>query len=770
MIRRIRCTAIAAAALLAPLHVARAQGSISGRVTETSGAPVAGARVVLLGASRAVLSRDDGAWEHARLPSGRYLVQVFRLGFEPSRVDTVQVDSVTVRRDFVLRAVELRLSQVVVTPGSYAMLDQQAPSQQVLTRDELLTRPQLVEDLFRSLNRLPGFSGSDFSAQLRVRNSSADELLVMLDGMELIEPFHMKDFDGAVTILDQDAVGRVELNTGGFGVAYGNRAAGLLLLSSALPTEGRARTSVGLSLSNLRARSEGTFADRKGAWLLSARRGYLDLVFKLIGEDDAPNPTYYDILGKVQYQLGQRNVATANALVAQDALTHELDLGNTTAAGRYGNNYLWATLRTQWHPRLASITLASLSDLGWRRNGREAEFFGNQVYVRAGFDDWRELAVLALKQDWTWDATSRVSVTFGGETRRESASYDYARFAVNRTRLNQGIIVRDSSALAIARDVSGWRTGAYGALRVRPLSRVTLEAGLRADRHTWTGQSTAVPRFSALWDVAPRTQLRAALGTWAQAQSLHDLAVVDGDSVFSRAERSQQRIVGVEHTTGGWTLRTEAFERRIREPRARWLGTDGDLDAFPEGKLDRLRFAPDSSRVRGMELTATYDRGGRIRTTAWYSRVDGRAWTALGETPRPFEERHSGAIDVAMRSASGWTWALAWSFHSGWPSIPASFRVDTLAPGQYTIERNAPTPVFTERLTAYQRLDARVSRRFVLRRGTLSVFAEVFNLLDRANHRGWDYDTFLNSGRLTVRRTPESFIGRLPTAGFRWEF
>ncbi|MBC7896985.1 MAG: TonB-dependent receptor, partial [Cytophagaceae bacterium] len=294
--------------------------------------------------------------------------------------------------------------------------------------------------------------------------------------------------------------------------------------------------------------------------------------------------------------------------------------------------------------------------------------------------------------------------------------------------------------------------------------------GVRGDRHTWTGQSTLAPRFSARWDATPRTQLRAAIGTYAQAQALHDLAVVDGDSLFARAERSLQRIVGVEHAVAGWTLRAEAFERRLREPRERWLSTDGDLDPFPEGQLDRLRFAPDSGRVRGAEFLASYDRGGRVRATAWYAHMNGTAWTSFGETPRPFEERHSGAIDLAARQASGWTWALAWSFHSGWPNVPASFRVDTLAPGQFAIERNAPTPTFTERLDAYQRVDIRVSRRFTLRRGTLSVFAEVFNLFDRANHSGWSYDAFLNAGRLTVQRTPESFIGRLPTAGFRWEF
>ncbi|MBX9927987.1 MAG: TonB-dependent receptor [Gemmatimonadaceae bacterium] len=767
-----RALALATALTSTALAQSRPVGALAGTVRDSAGLPVPGARVTLAGTARGTLTRDDGRYQLVALPPGRYALLVRRVGFAPSPVDSITIaDAVTLTRDVVLRAVQLPLSQIVITPGSYSVLDPGAPSQQVLTREELLTRPQLAEDLFRSLNRLPGFSGSDFSSQLRIRNGAQDELLVTLDGMELVEPFHLKDFDGALTILDQEAIGRVEVNTGGFGATYGNRASGLLLLQSATPTTERTRTAFGLSLSNLRARTEGTFANGKGSWMVSGRRGFLDLIFRLVGEDDAPDPTYYDVFGKAQYQLGTRHVVALHTLVAGDALQLSEDGGASGANSHYGNNYLWTTVRSQWTPRIRSTTLAARTGLSWDRDARLAEFFNNTPFTRGRVRDLRTLEAWTLKQDWVLDAHPRLSATFGGEWRSESATFDYDRTSFDRARFNNQVTLLDSTRINIDQRAAAPRLSGYATTRVRPWSRTTLELGARADYHGWTSQATVVPRGNVAVDLTPRTVLRAAWGVYAQAQGLQELGVLDGDSTFARAERSEQRVLSLEHRwQAGWTVRTEAFARRIQSPRPRWYNADGDIDLFPEGQNDRVRIAPDSARVAGVEALATFDRDGRVRATLWYSRLTGRARSGSVVTPRAFEEPHSGAIDVTLRRPSGWSYAWAYTFHSGWPSIPGVYRLDTLAAGQYRSQRVPPQPIFTDRLPTYQRVDIRMSRRFVVRRGAVSVYGELFNLFARGNQRGWSYQRRITSGRLFTTRTPEYFLGRLPTLGARWEF
>src|SRR6185436_18230552 len=114
----------------------------------------------------------------------------------------------------------------------------------------------------------------------------------------------------------------------------------------------------------------------------------------------------------------------------------------------------------------------------------------------------------------------------------------------------------------------------YAALRASPLRRLTTEIGIRGDRHGWTGQTIVAPRASAALEVGARTTVRGAWGLYPQAQGVQDLSVVDGDTVFAAAERAEQRVVGVEHAVGGgWRLRVEAYDRTVRDPRARWINT-----------------------------------------------------------------------------------------------------------------------------------------------------------------------------------------------------
>src|SRR5690606_25915151 len=141
---------------------------------------------------------------------------------------------------------------------------------QTLSRSDIQALPQLGEDIYRAARRLPGLAGNDYSSQINVRGGLPDELLVELDGMELYEPFHMKDIGGgALSVLDAEAIGGIDMMTGAFPAEYGDRMSGVFSIASATPA--RQRTSVGISFMNMRFLSEGRFAEGNGEWLVLAR-------------------------------------------------------------------------------------------------------------------------------------------------------------------------------------------------------------------------------------------------------------------------------------------------------------------------------------------------------------------------------------------------------------------------------------------------------------------------------------------------------------------
>ena len=76
------------------------------------------------------------------------------------------------------------------------------------------------------------------------------------------------------------------MSTGGFASDRGTKMGGVLDITSLSPRE-KPHVALGLSLLSADLLTDGTFAGGKGQWLLSARRGYLDLALKITGDSDS---------------------------------------------------------------------------------------------------------------------------------------------------------------------------------------------------------------------------------------------------------------------------------------------------------------------------------------------------------------------------------------------------------------------------------------------------------------------------------------------------
>ena len=92
-----------------------------------------------------------------------------------------------------------------------------------------------------------------FNFILHWDGESADELFVTLDGLPLIEPYHLKDLGNALSIVDLASLGQAELIAGGPSAEYGNQLAGVFKLQTVEPRTDRVRTSTGISITNVRA-------------------------------------------------------------------------------------------------------------------------------------------------------------------------------------------------------------------------------------------------------------------------------------------------------------------------------------------------------------------------------------------------------------------------------------------------------------------------------------------------------------------------------------
>jgi len=756
---------------------ARANTLVGVVVEEGGGRPVPSAEVRLEDAARSALTGDDGRFVLPGVAPGGHRVNVAALGYEGRSVE-VEVPGADGRGLRVeLTRAPIPLAEIVIAPGSFGVLEvSPAVSGVRVSREDIEATPQLGDDVFRTLKRMPGVSTDDISTRLNVRGSTDRDLLVRLDGLELYEPYHLRDLDGALGIVDVQALGGVDLITGGFPVEYGDKSAGVFDMRSRRPPTTGTRTTLGLSLSSVGMNSQGNFRDGRGQWLASLRRGFLEYVLAVGGVEDDINPRYWDALGRVQYLVDEGHVVSAEVLVAGDAMTWRDEETGSRVDSDWSSGYAWLTWDATLGRRVRAQTLLSAGALDRDRRGSISGGRGEFTPLGSAVSDVATFGFLGVKQDWQVDLGADLLLKAGVDFRSNSAEYDYAsastRYDIDGR--NQLYVRGDSTS--VSTDPSGDEVGSYVALRGRVGRRVTWEGGARYDRAAHTGDDDLAPRLLLRWDAGDDTSVRGSWGRYFQSQGLSGLNVQDGQSTFQRAERSEQVALGVERRLGGGlTARVEAYTRSIRDPQPVFVNLSREVNPIPEVESDRRRIAPDEARTKGLEFIVSRDAVGAFSWAGSYALAKAEDRIAGVWVPRTLDQRHTVNLQGAWRFTGAWQLSGSWQYHTGWPFTEQELDL-VLLPGdqgqQVEVRTRGFGPYNARRLPAYHRLDLRLTRGFDFRRSRLELYLDVFNAYNRTNLRG--YEWYLvgdgHGGFSAARDSGEEQLPILPTLGFRWVF
>ena len=768
------------------------RGAIVGEIVDAyTRRPVTLAHVMLDGTTLRAGSDLRGRFALSRVPPGRYSVKVRRIGYELLvRHDVVITADSTVKLTLALTPIAFRLAEVTVAPGSFSFLDGGPSARQSLSRANIETAP-FGEDLFRAMTRLPGLSSGDYGAHFSIRGGRQDETLILLDGLELYEPFHLKDFnEGALSIIDVDAIDGVELLTGGFPARFGDKRSGVMNITARTPKGDGTRLNVGASLTNAHALAEGSFAGSKGSWLLSGRRGFLDTFLRILNKREARAPSYQDVFGTLRYALRPNHALAFNVLHASDR--YRFTINGTTgfrdsiptrerANNGYGNSYGWLTLRSLFGSHLTVTSLASIGSVTSSREGDEHHKVVPLEYY--GVAGRRDFTVSGVKQDYSFQGSDRMVLDWGFDARWLHANFDWT----NRVTQNPDDPRPDTTGFyprvtRRAKQTNGTTLGLYVSDRLQLSKPLTLEVGVRYDAANYTSDSDWSPRVLALYRVNDRTALRAGWGHYRQRQGIADENAFDKLNRYFPSELSRQWTVGADHQYArGGSLRAEAYVKtgsRLRPILRNWKG---GLNVFPESAEDRILVYPNLTTSRGLELYHERDLGQRFSVRAGYalsvveervSRIDNvndRLKLVFDSThASPQDQRHALNVDLSYRFRGAWTVTSALTAHSGWPftneiGVPVTRRNGTKDLAVL------PDSLYGSRLPFYQRVDVRVTRRRQTEKGELRMFAEVINLTNHANVLG--YDVFRvrdTAGALQLVRTAETWFSILPSIGFSW--
>ena len=652
--------------------------------------------------------------------------------------------------------------ELVVRPSRVSLLRQEPVAPLGMTRDEILALPHLSDDFYRALSLLPGVTSTDVTAQFHVRGGRRDETQILLDGQELFDAYHLKDYDSALSLVDSNTLGSADLTTGGYSAQFGDRMSGVLDMTTVTPS-GPARGRASLSILNASLGGAGTFAEDRGEWLGEVRRGTIELVSELIGDED---PSYWDAYGKLHYRLDLRNSLRLNVLGSGDELTFsevDTDGSSKDTQTEYDSRYGWVTHQLFASNRLFLDTAVSFVDIDRDRRGIEDD-------EDAAFEirDLRDTQQVALRQGWNLEASQRHFLKWGFELRRWDTHYDY--FAEKE--FDNPVESEDEELVIFQQRFEEDHNSAYLSDRVRLADPLTLELGLRWDDYTQTSEDLFSPRINLAYSPGTASVIRIAWGHFNQSQRPYELEIADGETEFSPVEQSEHALIGFERIfeTDGETqlaLRVEAYHREIDNPRPRYENLYEPLNTFPEAEPDRVRIAPDRSESEGVEFFLRARHGSRIGWFVNYTYATIEDEIMGVWVPRENDQRHTVNIDFDYRIGAHWRLNVAWRYHSGWPTTPLGLEPEEDEDGELVF-----VPVLGElnsqRLAAYHRFDLRASRTWDIDWGKLGFFVDIQNLFDRDNIAGFDVSIEDEEG--IVEFETEYWAGILPSFGLTLEF
>lgn len=767
-------------------------GTISGQVVARGDhAAIPGALVRVVGTALRGVSDEQGIFVIADAPSGACILSIVATGYASLRIDNVVVTEGNVTQlgqvsltlaskdDVALEEMVVNASQLVaadvfalqkiyVTPSRFGLDEERSGLTAMLTQKDLAALPQVGEDLYRSISHLPGLTADDQTARFWVRGAPQEEVLSRLDGLDLIEPFHAKDTDGSLSIVDMQSVSRLNLYTGGFTAEYGGRLAGVLEMETEDYRGARPRTSLSLSYTGARAANKGASHDGRIRWLTTARLGLIEHILKDQAETDDAKvvPSYYDLGGKIEYDLTPKQTLSVHFLHAHDRMTITNE-GDPDLKSRSTSSYAWGRWQAELGDHLKSDAVLAYTHVSAERDGagKVAQAFPITVKDDRALDQW------SLRQGLTYGFSDRLLLLGGWEVAHGATDYHY-RLAEVRPVVENGVLVTPTFLRSVDLDPSGTQGAAYLSARFQPLDPLAVETGVRYQGNNYANDHDLSPRASAAWTFG-KTTLRAAWGYYDQAQGLQNLSVGDDERTFQHSERAEHRILGIEHRLRpGLNLRVEAYERRVTHPLVRWENVYGGLNTFPEIEGDRIQFNSLRGRSRGIEVVAEQRLGDRYSWTASYTRSRAEETLHTGETvPRRRDQRDAVYLDFTYRPSRKWLFSVAWQYHTGWPVTEREYTPVTLADGS-RVWFSRPGPLYQLRLPDYQRLDLRAQRVFHFHDTELRVYVDLFNALGRRNLISYHYrlEKQNDGSQRVVRVNGDKLFPLLPGFGAGWEF
>ncbi len=317
--------------VLPTLIFSQIDGTINGYIYDSkSQLPLLGANVIIEGTDKGAISDENGFFEISKIKPQSYNFSVSYIGYQSKKIFNIIIKSKgnqTLEIYLIESAQELE--EIILFESPFKKSKETPLSINTFSRVEIESYPGADNDVTKVVQSMPGLSPSvgGFRNDIIIRGGAPNETVYYLDEIEIPNINHFStqgSAGGPQGMINISFIDEVTLSTSAFGVEYDNPLSGVLQFNqkNGNPKELSGNFRFGASDSAITI--EGPLSkeeNNKTTFIFSARKSYLQFLFKLIGLPIRPD--YWDFQGKINHKIDDYNSLNIIGLGAIDDFSVE---------------------------------------------------------------------------------------------------------------------------------------------------------------------------------------------------------------------------------------------------------------------------------------------------------------------------------------------------------------------------------------------------------------------------------------------------------------
>lgn len=694
-----------------------------------------------------------------QLDPGLYSVNVTRSGFTTSYEPSVRVVTrKNIQIEFELR--EQAIEEVVVVAQQADAYE--SGSSTYLDREALRSAVGGGADPLLALDGLPGLASASEFASFSVRGRGPRDNLLFVDEFPFDKAVHFdatlgeeEDVGGGgrFSIFAPNVISGAEFSPGGWGAAYGGRAASLLKLEVA---DGNPSPSASLrfDLAGYEVGYDGPTGLTEGSTMLvSARRLDFGALFEDIEELDIGEPVLRDFIVKSVIPVNQNNTLELLLMDTHEEFTRDVthvfestnfedaalqdseqdsDLYGLTLRSWIGDNAVWTNklyYRTsdkissegESFPDLLPAGSSAFS-IPVRENILTIGEDETEIGWRSDFETVNQWGVFSAGFRATQIELNYDTVLDGDWTR---FVYDDDDF---RPALDQRYIVLTPDSINSSLRQKETNYAGY-VDQVFERGDFDIRTGVRFERDGFADESFASPRFRVDWRPGTRFRYFATAGVFHQSPRFLELAANASNKL--ETEKITHSSIGLEYfPNDNWSVLIESYYQNLDKLVVDLDRTSGTFANLGDGTSYGVDVVASGTLREGLFATATYS-----YNDAEVDRKDGR-----GDVVDEFSREHVATLGLTWEISDRWKLAGRYKYLSGRPDDAFIVHSDVLGPGQPLRFSKEITERNVGRKSSSGLLNVRIDYRRAFGPIDVTTFLDVINVTAASSSDDTEFD------------------------------